>query len=72
LNCFNYVSIDDSVWNALGILLNKLKKNGITLPFQDALMAVLAIKKGLSIWSKDQHFLLIQNVVPELQIFKKY
>jgi len=69
LTGFNYIVIDDTIWNDLGLLLYQLRTNGITVPFQDALMAVIAIKLNFSIWSKDKHFDMIQKVEPNLKIF---
>jgi predicted nucleic acid-binding protein len=69
LTGFNYIVIDDTIWNDLGLLLYQLRTNGITVPFQDALMAVMAIKLNFSIWSKDKHFDMIQKVEPNLKIF---
>ena len=69
LTGFNYIVIDDTICSDLGRLLYQLRINGITVPFQDALMAVIAIKLKFSIWSKDKHFDMIQKVEPNLKIF---
>lgn len=68
LNGFHYVTIDDAVWNDLGNLLFQLRNKGITVPFQDALMVTVARNGGLTIWTKDNHFKLIQEVFPDLKL----
>ncbi len=69
LSVFEYISISDSVWNALGPLLYQLRTNGITVPFQDALISALSIQEDLSIWSNDKHFEMIQKFLPDLKLF---
>jgi predicted nucleic acid-binding protein len=66
LSNFNRIKIEDSLWSEVGILLHKLKKNGVSVPFQDAVICVLALQHNLTIWSKDKHFKMIQKVFPDL------
>ncbi len=49
LSAFECIPISDSVWNELGPLLYQLRTNGITVPFQDALISALSIQEDLSI-----------------------
>ncbi len=69
LNGFDYILIDDYVWEQLGEFLYRLRKNGISIPFQDALIAILAINQNLMLWSADKHFKMIQKIFPKLQLF---
>lgn len=56
-------------WIDLGFNLNILKTNGITVPFQDVMIATLAIKFQLKLWTLDKHFKKISEIIPDLQIF---
>ena len=43
--------------------------NGLVVPFQDAMVAYLAIKNNCEVWTNDKHFKLMQVVLPELKLF---
>jgi len=69
LEAFPIVSISGkNTWEKLGNILYILKISGITVPFQDALIATLAIEYELKLWTLDKHFKLIKTVLPELTI----
>ncbi len=57
-------------WQVLGDNLYKLRINGLTVPFSDAIIATIALKYGIPIWTVDKHFILMQNVFEELKIYK--
>ena len=44
LNDFTYFSFSEKDWISLSKLFITLKKNGLAVPFQDAMIAYLAIK----------------------------
>ena len=69
LDCFNYLFFEESDWSELAKLFVDLRKNGISIPFQDVLIAYLAINNNCKLWTNDKHFKLIQIVKPELQIY---
>ena len=69
LDCFNYLFFGESDWSKLAKLFVDLRKNGISIPFQDGMIAYLAIKNNCKLWTNDKHFKLIQIVKPELQIY---
>ena len=70
LAVFQAVSISDDTWNNLGKNLFTLKKRGITVPFQDALIATIAIDSELELWTYDKHFSMIKNILPDLRLFR--
>jgi predicted nucleic acid-binding protein len=39
------------------------------VPFQDGIIAYLAIKNDCQIWTLDNHFKLIKTVVPSLKLY---
>lgn len=70
LEDFIMLEIFSKDWLEIGKVLNILKKKGITIPFQDAVIAYLAIKNDTELWTYDKHFSLIQKVIPDLKIYK--
>ena len=69
LNDFTYLSFFEKDWIDLSKLFITLKQNGLTVPFQDAMIAYLAIKNKCEIWTNDKHFKLMQVILPELKLF---
>lgn len=69
LSAFQEVSISEDIWNKLGENLFVLKKRGVTVPFQDALIATIAINEKLDLWAYDKHYPMIKNVLLDLKLF---
>ncbi len=69
LNDFTYLSFFEKDWIDLSKFFITLKQNGLTVPFQDAMIAYLAIKNKCQIWTNDKHFKLMQVILPELKLF---
>ena len=68
LEDFYYLNFVENDWIALAKQFITLKKNGLAVPFQDAMIAFLAIKYGCEVWTNDKHFKLMQTVLPELKL----
>lgn len=58
-----------SDWQVLGDYLYKPRKNGLTVPLSDAIIATIAIKYDIPIWTIDKHFDLIQGVLTKLKLY---
>lgn len=69
LDCFEYLYFDENDWIEISRLFITLKKAGLSVPFQDGIIAYLAKKYDCEIWSNDNHFTLIKNVIPEVKIW---
>ena len=69
LECFEYLTFEKQDWLEVACLFAKLKKSGLTIPFQDGIIAYLAIKNDCQLWTLDIHFKLIKTVVPVLKLF---
>ena len=69
LSCFEMLHVGEN-WNQLGMMLYKLRKGGVTLPFTDAIIAQVAINNDVSVLTSDHHFKLIQSVIPELKLYE--
>lgn len=70
LNDFTYFSFSEKDWISLSKLFITLKKNGLAVPFQDVMIAYLAIKHDCEVWTNDKHFKLMQVVLPSLRLFR--
>ncbi|MFH0976772.1 MAG: PIN domain-containing protein [Spirochaetota bacterium] len=64
-----WLSIDDDIWQDVGNNLNKLKTQGLTIPFQDAVLATLCINKNIPIMTNDTHFIKIAEILQNLKLF---
>lgn len=58
----------DEDWKKIGLFIADLRNSGLTVPFQDAVIAYLAIKHGCKLHTNDKHFKLIQAVNEKLQL----
>lgn len=66
---FYYLNFAENDWVALAKQFITLKKHGLVVPFQDAMIAFLAIKYDCEVWTNDKHFKLMQTAIPQLKLF---
>jgi predicted nucleic acid-binding protein len=50
------LEVTDTLWIGAGRLAAKLKKQGITLPHSDILIAAVALENDLTLLTRDRHF----------------
>ena len=60
---------DDYDWEGAGFILQTMRSNGFQIPFADAVIAFIAMKYDIPLWTRDTHFLLIQGYYPELKLY---
>ena len=70
LSDFEYIPMDELIWDEVGRLSYLLRKSGITVPFQDVALCALALRYDLPIYSNDKHFALIKTEIEDLRLFK--
>ncbi len=70
LNDIEMLPIDEIVWEELGEIVYSLRRNGVTVPFQDALIAAVAVRYSCQLWTNDRHFENISKVIDELRLFR--
>ena len=70
LSTFESLNIGKNEWNEFGEFLYKLKKNGLTVPYADALISYISIKNEVSVWTQDKHFKLIRASDERLKIYE--
>lgn len=71
LDSMSQIALDEAFWDAVGDHLAMLRASGVTVPFPDAVLSALAISLDMELWSRDQHFPLIQRVFPALRLFQE-
>jgi predicted nucleic acid-binding protein len=71
LNAFQQIPIPDSLWDPLGDLLAALRSGGVTVPFNDAMIAGVAVSLGVELWTRDNQFQHIQRVESRLTLFQE-
>ena len=70
LNTFEELDMISSDWQLLGDYLYRLRKSGISVPISDAIIALIAIKNDVPVWTGDKHFSLIQKELQDLKIYE--
>lgn len=71
LDGFGQIAIRDDLWDEVGDLLSKLRSKGVSVPFTDVVVAMVAIDADLELWTRDKQFALIQSVEPKLKLFQE-
>lgn len=69
ISAFTFLEIESSDWKKIGLLLMNLRMNGIAVPLADAIIAFLAAKNNVALWTNDSHFSMIKTCLPELNLF---
>ena len=57
-----YIEMNNILWQKSSLLSTSLRKNGITLPVSDILIATIALEHNISIFTLDKHFESISGV----------
>ncbi len=71
LNAIAQLPIPEPLWDAVGELLAALRAAGVTVPFNDATIAALAVSLGVELWTRDAQFQMIQRVEPRLTLYQE-
>lgn len=62
LTAVDYLEMTDSLWIKAGRISGDLRKKGITIPFSDVIVALLARENNLTILTVDRHFEQVPGV----------
>ena len=71
LDLFQYLALPETIWDQVGDNLAALRASGVTVPLADAIIATVAMTNNVELWARDQHFLLIKQVMPALKLFQE-
>jgi predicted nucleic acid-binding protein len=69
LNQLPLAPFPDTLWDAVGLNLATLRTAGLPMSLADVTIASLAMHQNIELWARDQHFPLIQSVLPSLRLF---
>jgi predicted nucleic acid-binding protein len=69
LATFAQIPTPEAVWDAVGDNLATLRRNGITVPFPDVVIATVGIEYDIEGWTRDPHFPTMQKVLSSLRMF---
>ena len=69
LAAFRHIPIADDIWDVVGDNSAALRRNGVTIPFGDVILATVAVREDVELWTRDNHFQLAQRVLPALRLF---
>lgn len=62
LQAVEHLETTESLWIKAGYLSRRLRKQGITIPLSDILIAILALEHKLSVLTIDRHFSLLDGL----------
>jgi predicted nucleic acid-binding protein len=71
LALFHHLPTPESLWDAIGDNLAQLRRDGLTVPVPDAIIATLGIENDIEVWARDPHFPAMQNTLPRLRLFQE-
>lgn len=69
LSAFLPLPTPEDLWQKLGTSIYEMRVRGLTVPFQDALIASVAMYHDVPLWSVDRHFERLRGVFPNLRLF---
>lgn len=62
------LEMTNSDWDAVGLNMAVMRRNGLIVPFQDAVVATIAVRADYELWCNDRHFVLMQGFFPALRL----
>jgi predicted nucleic acid-binding protein len=71
LGILGLLPMPDALWDVVGDHLAALRAGGIVVPFQDVVIATVAIAYDIELWTRDQQFAHIQRILPALRLFQE-
>lgn len=69
VNSLDCLSVEEGDWQKIGQLISHFKKNGLSVPFQDAVLAYLSIKYGCKILTLDKHFPMMKVLEDRIELW---
>ena len=61
--CIPYFSMSESIWEEAKELTWHLRNAGFTIPWNDILIAALALRRPCRVYAKDQHFQTMSDIL---------
>ena len=70
VNSLDCLSVEEGDWQKIGQLISNFKKNGLSVPFQDAVLAFLSIKYNCKILTSDKHFPMMKVLDDRIMLWE--
>lgn len=70
VNSLDCLSVEEGDWQKIGQLISHFKKNGLSVPFQDAVLAYLSIKYNCKILTLDKHFPMMKVLDDRIRLWE--
>jgi predicted nucleic acid-binding protein len=71
LAAFHQLPLPESLWDSVGDHLAVLRLGGLTLAFQDVVIATVALANDVELWTRDLHFTHVRRLLPALKLFQE-
>jgi hypothetical protein len=68
-NILPYIRSDQKIWRKTAINFAILKSSGCTAPWNDVLIATIAMENGCSVYAVDSHFTAMAGILPSLRLY---
>lgn len=68
INSVNFLETEFEDFKDTGLLIAKLRDNGVSVPFQDSVIAQLCLKNKCRLYTKDRHFKQINAIIDDLNL----
>ncbi|MEO0416026.1 MAG: PIN domain-containing protein [Verrucomicrobiota bacterium] len=65
-----YVTNDQKLWRKAAGVYAQLRKSGLTVPWNDVLIATIAKEKLYRVYSVDKHFTSMAKILPDLILYE--
>ena len=62
VNSIDSLLMEQNDWLQIGNFICNLRKNGLSVPFQDAVIAYLSVKNNCKILTNDKHFSMMKII----------
>jgi predicted nucleic acid-binding protein len=63
-----WADLDQTAWREAGELGAALRRQGISVPLTDVLLAIASTRAGAKLWTRDRDFERIREVLPALEL----
>jgi predicted nucleic acid-binding protein len=65
-----YVELGRDAWALAGDLARELRSAGRSVPLVDLLVAVAAVRSDAALWTRDEDFQRVRDVLPDLRLHR--
>jgi len=71
LAAFPNLPFIEALWDELGRHLFTLRTRGVTVPFNDVIVATIAIHHDVEVWARDARYPMMQKCLVRLRLYQE-